>query len=310
MSKARAHHRVAVALGLQARLVVDGALERDRIGRVLRHQLAELVDLPVGHLQHAADVAQHAARLQRAEGDDLRDPVVAVLVLHVADHLVAAVLAEVDIEVRHRHALGIEEALEEQPEADRVEIGDGQRIGDQRAGAGAAPRPDRDALRLRPLDEVGDDQEVAGIFHPLDDAELEIEPLAVVLGSAAGREPVHGDAAVETRRRLPAQLRRLVDRRMVRADREARQDRRQRPRPVGAAPRNLDRGSERFRQVGKQRRHFGAGLEPVLGGELAAVGVGDQPSLGDRRSARHAPRSPRGSRRYGSLVATSGMPLA
>ena len=144
------HHRIAVALGLQPRLVVDRALERHRIGRVLRHQLAELVDLPVGHLQHAADVAQHAARLQRAEGDDLRDPVVAVFALHVADHLVAPVLAEVDVEVRHRHALGIEEALEEEPEADRIEIGDGQRIGDERAGAGAAARPDRNALATSP----------------------------------------------------------------------------------------------------------------------------------------------------------------
>ena len=106
-------HRLAVALGLQARLVLDGALERDRIGRVLRHELAELVDLPVGHLQHAADVAQHAARLQRAEGDDLRHPVAAVALLHVADDLVAAVLAEIDVEVGHRHALGIEEALEQ-----------------------------------------------------------------------------------------------------------------------------------------------------------------------------------------------------
>ena len=80
--------------------------------------LHELVDLAVGHLQHAADVAQHAARLQRAEGDDLRHLVAAVALLHVADHLVAAVLAEVDVEVRHRHALGIEEALEQQAEAD------------------------------------------------------------------------------------------------------------------------------------------------------------------------------------------------
>ena len=40
-----------------------------------------------------------------------------------------------------------------------------ERIGDQRAGAGAAAGADRNALRLRPLDEVGDDQEVAGIFH-------------------------------------------------------------------------------------------------------------------------------------------------
>ncbi len=141
-------------LGLQLRLVVDGLGEADRIGRILRHQLAQLVDLAVGHLQHAADVAQHAARLQRAEGDDLRDLIAAVALLHVADHLVAAVLAEVDVEVRHRHALGIEEALEQQAEAQRIEVGDGQRIGDQRAGARAAARADRNALRLRPLDEV------------------------------------------------------------------------------------------------------------------------------------------------------------
>ena len=139
--------------------------ERHRRGRILRHQLAQLVHLPVGHLQHAADVAQHAARLQGAEGDDLRHLVAAVALLHVADHLVAAVLAEVDVEVGHRHALGIEEALEQQPEADRIEIGDGERVGDERAGAGAAARADRNAVRLRPLNEIGDDQEVAGIFH-------------------------------------------------------------------------------------------------------------------------------------------------
>ncbi len=82
--------------------------------RVLRHHLAQLVDLPVRHFQHAADVAQHAARLQRAKGDDLRDLVAAVFLLHIANNFVAAVLTEVDIEVRHRHALGIEEALEQQ----------------------------------------------------------------------------------------------------------------------------------------------------------------------------------------------------
>ncbi len=154
--------------------------ERNRIGRILRHELAQLVDLAVGHLQHAADVAQHAARLQRAEGDDLRDLIAAVAFLHIADHLVAAVLAEIDIEVRHRHALGIEEAFEQQPETDRIEIGDRQRVGHERARARAAAGPDRDAVRLRPLDEVGDDQEVAGIFHAGDDIELEGETVAVV----------------------------------------------------------------------------------------------------------------------------------
>ena len=139
-------HRLGIARGLQPRLFLDGALEGDRRRRVLRHHLAQLVDLPVGHLQHPADVAQHPPRLQRAEGDDLGDLIAAVTPLHVADDLVAPLLAEVDVEVGHRHALGIEEALEQEAEADRVEIGDGQRIGDQRAGTRAAARTDRDAV--------------------------------------------------------------------------------------------------------------------------------------------------------------------
>ncbi len=145
------HHRIFVAERLEFRLALDRSRQRHRRGRILRHELGQLVDLAVGHLQHAADVAQHAARLQRTEGDDLRDLVAAVALLDVPDHLAAAVLAEVDVEVRHRDALGIEEALEQQAELDRIEIGDGQRPRHQRACAGAAARPDRNALRPSPI---------------------------------------------------------------------------------------------------------------------------------------------------------------
>ena len=124
------------------------------------------------------------------------------------DHLVAPVLAEVDVEVGHRHAVGVEEALEEEVEAERIEVGDGERPGDHRAGAGAAPRPDRDALPLGPLDEVGDDQEVARILHPDDDPELELEPGVVVLPGPPRREAKRREPAVETvLRRLPQELR-------------------------------------------------------------------------------------------------------
>ena len=136
---------------LQPRLVLDRLLERDRVGGILRHQLGELVDLAERHFEHAADIAQHAARQERAEGDDLRHPVGAVAVAHIGDHLVAPLLAEVDVEIRHRDAFGIEEALEQQAEAQRVEIGDGERLGDQRAGARAAPRPDRNVLAPWPI---------------------------------------------------------------------------------------------------------------------------------------------------------------
>ena len=198
--------RVLLAGILEARLVLDRLRQRDRIGGVLRHELAELVDLPIGHFQHAPDVAHHAARLQRAEGDDLRDAVGAVFLLDVADHLVAPLLAEIDVEVRHRDALGIEEALEQQAEADRIEIGDGQRPGDERARARTAARTDRDVLVLRPFDEVGDDQEVARELHPLDDAELEVQPLGVVVLGQAGRPAMRREACREALARLPTQF--------------------------------------------------------------------------------------------------------
>src|SRR5262249_15753984 len=141
---------------------------------------------------HAADVAQHAPRLQRAEGDDLRHPLAAVALLHVFDHLVAPILAEVDIEVGHRDALGIEEALEQERKAHGIGIGDGERGGDERAGARAAPGPDRNALRLRPLDEVRHDEEVAWILHALYDTQLERQAFAVVLDGAAWRDTMGG----------------------------------------------------------------------------------------------------------------------
>ena len=123
--------RLGVARFLQLRLAVDGFGQRHRIGRIVGHQLAQLVDLAIGHLQHAADVAQHGAGLQLSVRDDLSDAIRAVLLLDVADDLVAPVLAEVDVEVRHRNALGVEETLEQQAEPQRIKIGNRERPGDK-----------------------------------------------------------------------------------------------------------------------------------------------------------------------------------
>ncbi len=146
MSIIRATPGSSSRASLQPRLQLDRLGQRHRVGRVVRHQLAGPVDQAERQAQHPADVAQRGARLQRAEGDDLRHPVGAVAVADVGDHLVAPVLAEVDVEVRHRHALGVEEALEQQAEAQRVEVGDLEAPGHDRAGARAAPGPDRHAV--------------------------------------------------------------------------------------------------------------------------------------------------------------------
>ena len=77
--------------------------------------------------EHARGVARRRAREHLAERDDLRDRLLAVLLGHVADHALAAADREVDVDVRHRHALGVEEALEQQVVAQRIDVGDLQR---------------------------------------------------------------------------------------------------------------------------------------------------------------------------------------
>jgi hypothetical protein len=143
-----------------------------------------------------------------------------------------------------------------------------------------APGPDRDSLLLGPLDEVGHDQEVARILHLLDHAELEIEPVAVVVDGAAGREAEGLDAALEPFGGLAAQLGRFIDRGPIGRG-EARQNRVALLRPVGAALRDLDGRGERLGHVREQRRHLGARLEIVLGRELAPLGFGDHAAFRD-----------------------------
>ena len=106
---------------LDAQLVGDG--------------LGDAVDLAVAVAHDAADVPDRRPGEHRAEGDDLGHVVLAVLAGDVVDDLVAAGVLEVDVDVRHRHAVRVEEALERQLVDDRVDGRDAQRVGDDRAGA-------------------------------------------------------------------------------------------------------------------------------------------------------------------------------
>jgi hypothetical protein len=265
--------------------------ERPGIGRVVGDKLRQPVDLAVAHLQHTAGILQHRARLQLTEGDDLGDLVAAVFLLDVADHLAPPRFAEVDVEVGHRHALGIEEAFEQQAELERIEVGDGQRPGDDAARARAAAGTDGDVLRLGPLDEVGDDQEVAGEPHLDDDVELEGQALAVVLGPVVltlslspafarhslAREFSDADESrLQPARRLVAEHRRLA----VAVAREAGKDRLAAGRRHRAALRHHQRVRDRLRQVGEQVLHdlgrlhprFRAGARPVLAVDIGRAG--------------------------------------
>ena len=164
----------ALELGLLLEVLVEGL-------RAAHHRLGDELGQPVAgavvEAEHPRGVAGGVAREHLAEGHDLGHRLLAVLVRDVAHDALAALHREVDVDVRHRHPLGVEEALEQQVVGERVDLGDVERVGDDRAGRRAAPRPDGDAVVLGELDEVPDDQEVGVEAHPPDHLELHLQPL-------------------------------------------------------------------------------------------------------------------------------------
>ncbi len=132
----------------------------ERGGNLLRH----LVDVGERHFQDASDVSHDRFRLHRSEGDDLRDVLAAVLPRDVFDHFSAPAFAEIDVDIGQRHALGVQEAFEDQVEVDRVDVSDPQAVGDKAACRRSAPGTDRNPLLARVADEVPHNQEIPGYF--------------------------------------------------------------------------------------------------------------------------------------------------
>ena len=237
----------------------DGLLERDP--ELVRDGLRDAVDLAVRVTEHPADVADGGPREHRAEGDDLCDVVLAVLAPDVGDDLVAPAVLEVDVDVGHRHAVGVEEALERELVEDRVDRRDAERVGDD-ASRGTAAAGRLDALAPGERDEVRDDQEIGRVAHLDDDAELVVEPFL----ECRRDRPV---AALEPRLALGAQP--AFDRVAVR-DREMRD--------AQLPERQLDVGhlgdaaavEDRVVLVREEGRHLGCGLDvELVGFELQAA---------------------------------------
>ena len=101
-----------------------------------------------------------------------------VLLHHVVDHLAAAIIGEVDVDVRHRDARRVQEALEDQAVAERIERGDVKRIGDDAARGRSTPRSNENPPLLGEPNEIPHHKEVVGEAHRADDAELISETLA------------------------------------------------------------------------------------------------------------------------------------
>src|SRR5262249_7221487 len=98
----------------------------------------------------------------------------------VLNHLAASIHAEINVDIRHRDALWIQEALKQQLMLEWVDIGDAHGVGDQRSCSRATARADRDRVFSSVADEIPDNQEVAGKLHLLDDRDFARQALLVV----------------------------------------------------------------------------------------------------------------------------------
>ena len=194
----------------QPRLLRQGSVQGDV--EHVRDHLGDGIHLRQRDAQRAADIPDHGPRLELAEGNDLGNVVPAAVALHdVLVHVLPAVDAEIDVDVRHALACRVEKPLEDQAVGEGVEIRDAETVGDKTPGRRAPARPHRDAAFLGVTDEVGDDQKVAGKPHLLDDADFIIQALAVrrlvrlgVLGPDARHDPLEALARLELEELLRA----------------------------------------------------------------------------------------------------------
>ena len=171
-----------LALGGQLRRLLVDEIERRLavflVGRdLVGHQLRKAVALREGQLLHAGDVLDSHLGGHRAERHDLGHALLTVLLHAVAQHVGAAVLVEVHIDIGEGDAFGIEETLEQQVVFQRVDIGDLQTVGDHRTGGRATAGSHRHTHFACGADIVPHDQEVTRKSHPLDRAQLVFDAL-------------------------------------------------------------------------------------------------------------------------------------
>ena len=177
-------------------LVLVERVRESELGVVGEH-LRELLALVDREAQDAVGVVDGLLGLDGRVGDDLADAVLAVELAHVREDVLEVLVVEVHIDIGHLGTLRREESLEHEAVLERVEVGDVHRVRDDCACGGATARSDADALVLRPLDVVLDDEEVVGEALVDDDAGLVLVALLDVDATDRDVTPVVAVAAGE-----------------------------------------------------------------------------------------------------------------
>ena len=149
-------------------------------GRDVRERLRHDPELGVGQAERLAHLADGRARPVRVDHGDARGAVVAVAREHHVVDVLAPRRLHVDVDVRRLVAHRVHEPLERQVVADRVHVGDGGQVADERARS-RAPARAADAHRLDVRDDVGHGQEERRRAELVDHRELVVEAIPDLL---------------------------------------------------------------------------------------------------------------------------------
>ena len=106
--------------------------------RAERNQARDFVADAVRMTESPGDIADGAASEHGAEGADLSDLILAVFLPGVGDNFVAPVVGKVHINIRRARPFGIQKAFKGNLVSQRVNLGDVEGVGDERAGDRAA----------------------------------------------------------------------------------------------------------------------------------------------------------------------------
>ena len=132
--RARPSARRARALPERAREV---ALDLSRCPKAVG-AARDTLDLARRQPEHLAELADRAARAKAREGRDERRAVAAVALVDTADQDLADVAREVEVDVRQRGQLGVQEAPHREAAGERVDVREAGQVADDRGDRGAA----------------------------------------------------------------------------------------------------------------------------------------------------------------------------
>ena len=150
----------------------------------------EALELGMREPERLAHVPDRAARAVGRERGDEGGVLAAVLLGDRDDQLLADVAREVEVDVRHRHELAVEEAPERQVGLHRIDVREAGQVADDRAdgappaaarrqdGARRVPAPHLQRHLARELEHLVVEEEEAGQAEVVDEGELVVEPLA------------------------------------------------------------------------------------------------------------------------------------